>query len=234
MKKISKNFEFTFLILIFCFFILMHGCKSLVIKEDDSAGDKVGKIFGRTLLGLGTFGLSEGAIEDYQEKYKHEKQIGIVLRNYSIYTLQSLEDIGRAEIEIAFMMRQQQEEKIKYHMVMANNLLNRALDRMKKMKDINVMNDTAKNFKNTIDDIVNKKKQLIGYWLQKESGSAAAFQTLANQKIIEILDNILQLYISNKYVFSQDEISKIAELREKWARLTKAKYYYKPTPKQTF
>src|SRR3989338_2905321 len=164
-----KTIRFLFLAsLVFSLFVV-NGCKSMVIKDDDSASDKTKKVLGRIFLGVGTFGISEGTIEDYEKEYDQEKKKSAVLRNISIFTLQAIE---------------------------------------------------------------NKKKQLIGYWLKKEYGAAAAYQTLTNQKIIEILDKILQLSSSNKYIFSQDEIYKIIRLREEWTKLTK--FRFQPSPKQTF
>ncbi len=227
-----KTIRFLFLAsLVFSLFVV-NGCKSMVIKDDDSASDKTKKVLGRIFIGVGTFGISEGTIEDYEKEYDQEKKKSAVLRNISIFTLQAIENIGKAENEIVLMTRQQQEEKIKYYMVIANNLLDNADNKVKGLKDIKDMGDIAKQFKDAVMDIVNKKKQLIAYWLKKEYGAAAAYQTLTNQKIIEILDKILQLSSSNKYIFSQDEIYKIIRLREEWTKLTK--FRFQPSPKQTF
>lgn len=198
-----------FSILISSFLIMSYSCKSMVIKEEDSTSDKTGKIFGRILLGVGTLGISETAMENYEMEYEHEKQTGAILRNYSMYTLQAIEDLGKAEEQIALMTREKSEEKIKYRLVMANNLLNDTADKIKEFKISEGQKEVAKEFKNSIGDIVDKKRQLIKYWAKKEHGAALAFQISANQKIVEVIEKILRLSISNKYVFSQDEIYKI-------------------------
>ena len=70
--------------------------------------------------------------------------------------------------------------------------------------------------------------------LKKELGAALAFQTLANQEVIELLDGLLSLSISNEYVFSQDEVYEIISLREQWVQKAKKELYLKPAPEQTF
>jgi hypothetical protein len=206
----------------------------MVIKDGDSISDKTGKIFGRILLGAGTLGISETAMENYEMEYKHEKQAGAILRNYSMYTLQAIEDLGKAEEQMVLMSREKNEEKIKYHLVMANNLLDDTAGKMEEFKISESQNDVAKEFKNSIGDIVDKKRQVIKYWAKKEHGAALAFQISANQKIVEVIEKILRLSISNKYVFSQDEIYKIISLREKWAQSAETKFPLQPSPKGAF
>ncbi len=234
MKNFPKIIEFPLFILIICFLIMAYSCKSLVVKEEDSASDKAGKVFGRVLLGVGTLGMSEEYIKDYGKEYEQKKQAGTILRNYSLHTLLAIEDIGKAEEQIALMTRANNEDRIKYHLVMANNLLDNAVDKMKELKSKGNQKDIAKRFKSTIEDIVNKKKQLIKYWMKKERGAALAYQNLANEEIVKLLDGILSLGISNEYVFSQDDTYKIIAIRERWAQLTKSKLLKQPSPKQTF
>ena len=119
-----KTIRFLFLAsLVFSLFVV-NGCKSMVIKDDDSASDKTKKVLGRIFLGVGTFGISEGTIEDYEKEYDQEKKKSAVLRNISIFTLQAIENIGKAENEIVLMTRQQQEEKIKYYENLVQKLWN--------------------------------------------------------------------------------------------------------------
>ena len=226
--------QFAFLVLVFCSLITTYSCKSLVIKEGDSSSDKAKKVFGRIFLGVGSLGLSEEAIEGYKKEYEHEKQISIKLRNYSLHTLLAIEDIGRAEEQIAFMTMANNEDRIKYHLVMANNLLDNAIDKMKEIKSKGNQKDIAKRFKDSIESIVTGKKQLIKYWMKKERGAALAYQNLANEEIVKLLDGILSLGISNEYVFSQDETYKIIAIRERWVQLIKTKFPKQPSPKQTF
>lgn len=223
-----------FSVLISSFLIVSYSCKSMVIKEGDSTLDKTGKVFGRILLGVGTLGISETAMENYEMEYKHEKQTGAILRNYSMYTLQTIEDLGKAEKQIALMAREKNEEKIKYHLVMANNLLDDAAEKMEEFKISEGQKEVAKEFKNSINDIVDKKRQLIKYWTKKEHGAALAFQISANQKIVEVIEKILGLSISNKYIFSRDEIYKIISIREKWAQSSKTEFRLQPSPKEAF
>jgi len=234
LKKYSIIFRFAFLAIVFCSLLEAYSCRSLVIKEKDSASDKTGKVFGRILLGVGTLGLSENAIEDYTKEYKREKQSGAVLRNHSMYTLQAIADIGKAEREISLMIREKNPERIKYHLVMANNLLDNAVDKMSGLQKNKEQKNVAKGFKSSIKNIVDMKKQLIKYLVNREHRAAVAYQTLANQKIVEVLDRILQLSISNKYVFSQDEVYEIIALRQKWEQSVKTKVPFQSPPKQTF
>lgn len=234
MKYSSKIFKFLFLTLIIYFLVMNYSCKSLVIKEEDSASDKAGKVFGRVLLGVGTLGMSEEYIEGYGKEYEQKKQAGTILRNYSLHTLLALEDIGRAEKQIALMTRTNNADRIKYHLIMANNLLDNAVDKMKELKGKGNRKDIAKRFKSAIEDIANKKKQLINYWMKKERGAALAYQNLANEEIVKLVDGILSLSILNKYVFSQDDTYKIIAIRERWAQLTKSKFPKQTSPKQTF
>lgn len=234
MENFSRSIKLTLLVLITCSLITAYSCTSLVIKEEDSPADKAGKIFGRVLFGVSTLGMSEEYIEGYGKEYEQKKQAGKILKNYSLHTLLVLEDIGRAEKQIVLMTRANNAERIKYHLVMANNLLDNAVDKMKELKSKGNQKDVAKRFKSAIEDIVNKKKQLIKYWMKKERGAALAYQNLANEEIVKLLDGILSLSISNEYVFSKDDTYKIIAIREQWAQLTKSKFPKQPSPKQTF
>jgi hypothetical protein len=206
----------------------------MVLKEEDSASDKTKKVLGRIFLGMGTFGFSEETIESYEKEYQQEKKLGALLRNTFIVVLQAFEDIGKAEKGVILLTRDRNEERIKYHLVMVNNFLDNAAEKVKKIKDIGQEKAVGEKFKNAVEDIISKKKQVIGYWLKKEIGAAVAYQTLANQKIIEVINEILQLSASNKYVFSQDEVYKIIALREEWVKLTGAKALPQPEPRKIF
>ena len=236
MKRKLKIFKYIFLALALFTIISTCSCRSLVIKDEDSTKDKAGKIFGRVLLGVGTLGLSEEAIKGYEKEDMHEKQAGIVLRNYSILTLQAIEDIGKAEKEIAFMVRQQQEEEIQYHLIIATNFLESAIEELKGLNKIKGEENVAERFKDAITDIVNKKKQLIGYLLKNERGAAAASGDLANQRIIEVFDGILRLTASNRYIFSKEEVDKIIIQKDAWGQLLKSGPVFQPPhpPKNVF
>ncbi len=226
--------KFILLLLYGCSIFSTYSCKSMVIKEEDSASDKTKKVLGRIFLGVGTLGFSEETIENYEKDYREEHKFGALLRNTFIIVIQAVEEIGKAEKEVILLTRDKNEERMKYHLVMVNNFLDNASEKIKKIKDPGQEKAVGEKFKNVVEDIINKKKQVIGYWLKKEIGAAVAYQTLANQKIVEVINEILQLSASNKYVFSQDEVYKIIALREEWAKLTGAKALPQPEPRKIF
>ena len=57
--------------------VFLVGCSGLLINEDDPAGSKVMKVTARTLLGVGTLGISEiemGSIKDKMKAEEKERQ----------------------------------------------------------------------------------------------------------------------------------------------------------------
>ncbi|KKN65022.1 hypothetical protein LCGC14_0485790 [marine sediment metagenome] len=52
--------------------VFLVGCSNLLINEDDPAGSKVVKVTARTLLGVGTLGISEIEMENIKYKISAE------------------------------------------------------------------------------------------------------------------------------------------------------------------
>ena len=55
-----------------CIGLTLTGCAHLVLKDDDTPAEKTGKVFTRTILGIGTIGFSELKMSHYASAYDYE------------------------------------------------------------------------------------------------------------------------------------------------------------------
>jgi len=55
--------------------LLMGGCAGLVLKKDDTLGEKTGKVTGRVVLGFYTLGISEIFMLRHSEEYDFDQNV---------------------------------------------------------------------------------------------------------------------------------------------------------------
>ena len=187
------------------------GCQSLIVREDDDPATKAVKVLGRLALGAGTLTYSERQIDSIAR----EERTGAMARNTSNEFLKALADLAKFDDEIRWMLKEDTPEKVKYRLVLAENYLNQARNRIQLLEVRNqaaVSTSLALAFRQALEN----KAKMVAYLLERELGAARGANKFANEQIVQILDEILSYTKVNRYIFQEPEITQITQARETW------------------
>ncbi len=191
--------------------LALAGCQTLIVREDDDPATKAVKVLGRLALGAGTLTYSERQID----AVAREEKTGAMARNTSNEFLKALADLAKFDDEIRLMLKEDTPEKIKYRLVLAENYLNQARNRIKLLE---VRNQAAVSGSLSLafSQALQNKAKMVAYLLEREVGAARGANKFANEQIVQILDEILSYTKVNRYIFQEAEIAQIAQARETW------------------
>jgi hypothetical protein len=191
--------------------LALEGCQSLIVREDDDPGTKAVKVLSRLALGAGTLTYSERQIDSIAR----EEKTGAMARATASEFLKALADLAKFDDEIRLMLKEDTQEKIKYHLVLAENYLNQARSRVKLLEARNpgaVSGSLSLAFNQALEN----KAKMVAYLLEREVGAARGANKFANEQIVQILDEILSYTKVNRYIFQEAEVVQIAQARETW------------------
>ncbi len=191
--------------------LALSGCQSLIVREEDDPATKAVKVLSRIALGAGTLTYSERQID----AIAREEKTGAMARSTSDEFLKALADLAKFDDEIRLMLKEDTQEKIKYHLVLAENYLNQAKSRIKLLELRNpaaVSSSLSLAFKQAVEN----KAKMVAYLLEREIGAARGANKFANEQIVQILDEILSYTKVNRYIFQEAEVAQIAQARETW------------------
>ncbi|HEY7675896.1 MAG TPA: hypothetical protein VIG69_02400 [Candidatus Methylomirabilis sp.] len=191
--------------------LALVGCQSLIVREDDDPATKAVKVLSRLALGAGTLTYSERQIDSIAR----EEKTGAMARTTANEFLKALADLAKFDDEIRLMLKEDTQEKIKYRLVLAENYLNQARNRVKLLEVRNpaaVSGSLSLAFNQTLEN----KAKMVAYLLEREIGAARGANKFANEQIVQILDEILSYTKVNRYIFQEAEVTQIAQARETW------------------
>ena len=191
--------------------LALVGCQTLIVREDDDPATKAVKVLGRLALGAGTLTYSERQIDSIAR----EEKTGAMARGTSNEFLKALADLAKFDDEIRLMLKEETQEQIKYRLVLAENYLNQARNRVKLLEVRNkaaVSSSLSLAFQQALEN----KAKMVAYLLEREIGAARGANKFANEQIVQILDEILSYTKVNRYIFQESEIAQIAQARETW------------------
>ncbi len=191
--------------------LALAGCQTLIVREDDDPATKAVKVLGRLALGAGTLTYSERQID----AVAREEKTGAIARSTSNEFLKALADLAKFDDEIRWMLKADNPEKIKERLVLAENYLNQARNRVKLLADRNPA-AVSSSLSLAFNQAVENKAKMVAYLLDREVGAAKGANKFANEQIVQILDEILAYTKVNRYIFQEAEIAQIAEARETW------------------
>ena len=191
--------------------LALAGCQSLIVREDDDPATKAVKVLGRLALGAGTLTYSERQIDSIAR----EEKTGAMARNTSNEFLKALADLAKFDDEIRWMLKEDTPERIKYRLVLAENYLSQAKNRIVLLE---VRNQAAvsSSLGLAFHQALENKAKMVAYLLEREVGAAKGANKFANEQIVQILDEILAYTKVNRYIFQEAEIAQIAQARETW------------------
>ena len=189
----------------------LAGCQSLIVREEDDPATKAVKVLGRLALGAGTLTYSERQID----AIAREEKTGAIARNTSNEFLRALADLAKFDDEIRLMLKEDTPEKIKYRLVLADNYLNQAKNRIK-LLELRNQAAVSSSLSLEFDQAVQNKAKMVAYLLEREVGAARGANKFANEQIVQILDEILSYTKVNRFIFQEPEIAQIAQARETW------------------
>lgn len=197
--------------LAFPLLLALVGCQTLIVREDDDPATKAVKVLGRLALGAGTLTYSERQIDSIAR----EEKTGAMARSTSNEFLKALTDLAKFDDEIRLMLKEDTQERIKYRLVLAENYLNQARNRIKLLE---VRNQAAVSGSLSLafNQALENKAKMVAYLLEREVGAARGANKFANEQIVQILDEILAYTKVNRYIFQEAEVAQIAQARETW------------------
>jgi hypothetical protein len=191
--------------------LALLGCQTLIVREDDDPATKAVKVLGRLALGAGTLTYSERQID----AVAREEKTGAMARTTSNEFLKALADLAKFDDEIRLMLKEDTQDKIKYRLVLGENYLNQAKQRIQLMEvrtPAAVSNSLSLAFRQALEN----KAKMVAYLLQRELGAARGANKFANEQIVQILDEILSYTKVNRFIFQDPEIAQIQQARETW------------------
>jgi hypothetical protein len=191
--------------------LALEGCQSLIVREDDDPATKAVKVLSRLALGAGTLTYSERQID----AIAREEKTGAMARATSSELLKALADLAKFDDEIRLMLKEDTQEKIKYHLVLAENYLNQARSRVKLLEARNP-GAVSSSLSLAFNQALENKAKMVAYLLEREIGAARGANKFANEQIVQILDEILSYTKVNRYIFQEAEVVQIAQARETW------------------
>jgi len=192
-------------------FLLLAGCQTLIVREEDDPATRAAKVLGRLALGAGTLTYSERQID----AIAREEKTGAMARGTSNEFLKALADLAKFDDEVRLMLKESDQDRIKYRLVLAENYLNQAKNRIQLLEVRNpaaISGSLALAFRQALEN----KGKMVAYLLQREVGAAKGANQFANEQIVQILDEILSYTKVNRYIFEEQEIARIAHARETW------------------
>jgi hypothetical protein len=192
--------------------LLLAGCQSLIVREDDDPATKAAKVLGRLALGAGTLTYSERQIQ----AVAREEKTGEMARTTSNEVLKALADLAKFDDEIRWMLKADNPEKIKERLVLADNYLSQARNRVQLLEVRNpsaVSGSLSLAFRQAVEN----KAKMVQYLLEREVGAARGANRFANEQIVQILDEILAYTKVNRFIFQEAEVAQIAQARETWS-----------------
>jgi hypothetical protein len=187
------------------------GCQTLIVREDDDPATKAVKVLGRLALGASTLTYSERQIDSVAR----EEKTGAMARTTSNEFLKAMADLAKFDDEIRLMLKEDTRDKIKYRLVLGENYLNQAKNRIQLMEVRNpaaVSGSLSLAFRQALEN----KGKMVAYLLERELGAARGANKFANEQIVQILDEILSYTKVNRFIFEEAEIGQIQQARETW------------------
>ena len=191
--------------------LALAGCQTLIVREDDDPATKAVKVLGRLALGAGTLTYSERQID----AVAREEKTGAMARNTSNEFLKALTDLAKFDDEIRLMLKEDTPEKIKYRLVLAENYLNQARNRVK-LLEVRNQAGVSGSLSLAFNQALENKAKMVAYLLEREVGAAKGANKFANEQIVQILDEIVAYTKVNRYIFQEAEIAQIVQARETW------------------
>lgn len=192
--------------------LILAGCQTLIVREDDDPATKAAKVLGRLALGAGTLTYSERQID----AVAREEKTGAIARTTSNEFLRALADLAKFDDEIRLMLKEDTQEKIKYRLVLGENYLNQARSRIQ-LLEVRSPAAISPSLGLAFRQALENKAKMVSYLLERELGAAKGANKFANEQIVEILDEILSYTKVNRYIFQEQEIAQIAQARETWS-----------------
>jgi hypothetical protein len=192
--------------------LALAGCQTLIVREDDDPATKAAKVLGRLALGAGTLTYSERQID----AVAREEKTGAMARTTSNEFLKALSDLAKFEDEIRLMLKEDTQDQIKYRLVLAENYLSQARNRIQ-LLEVRSPGTVSTSLSLAFRQAVENKAKMVAYLLDREVGAAKGANRFANEQIVIILDEILSYTKVNRYVFQDQEIAQITQARETWS-----------------
>ena len=192
--------------------LVLLGCQTLIVREDDDPATKAVKVLGRLALGAGTLTYSERQIDSVAR----EEKTGAMARTTSNEFLKALADLAKFDDEIRLMLKEDTQDKIKYRLVLGENYLNQAKHRIQLM-EVRTPAAVSASLGLAFRQALENKAKMVSYLLQREVGAARGANKFANEQIVQILDEILAYTKVNRYIFQDAEITQIQQARETWS-----------------